>query len=889
MAQFLDSFRSGGAGFGAYTLRPTVASQIPVTIKGVASQTANLLDVRNSADTLLFSVEPDGDVTVAGSITASVNEVITGNIDLTGTLTVAGATTLNGNVILGDIQTDSLTVNAISTFKSQVTLNTDLIGNIIQLQEQGVDPANGANLGKLYSKDVSGITELFYIDSSSNTTQITNGGAETVTGPATSTDNAIARWNGTGGNSIQDSIVIIGDNAAGSNIIDVAAPIVTTGNIIDVGDADSLTTGRILNLISNSSSISTRDLVVITNDNTLATGARCLVVQQDAVQTGVLIDMNANGAALRIESTATTSGVVSVPDPGTTTGISFDVAAVDALTTGSGLRVYANGTNTSSRNIVNFVNDNTLATGATVLRVQQDSTGLGINCTGPVTIAPAVVASATQNSALLVTGAAHTALTLSTEAIDVSLALARTVEFATGALTLQRAVNITAPTYGFVGASTLTDAVTFSVAGSPVVGTNATITRRWTATFGTLEATVITPTGGIGVFNTGQSVIIARDTTNNVEGGILAGTDRVTMGAFTSNTVFIVTNNIARVSYANSDFTMTPGIGTSYHMLFTGPADTGITASTEAVSVDWDCDATRQWATGALTLQREMLIRGPTYGFVGASTLTTAVTFTVNASPAAGTNAIITNSYAAQFGGTVNLGATSAGQTYAGLDIPTHTVTVTGTTQVTSVGFSGARIGIVTVTDASAVTVDNSASLYITDAPVAAGLVTLTNPYSIWVDAGLVRLDGGVAFAGSGQSTLSNYTEGTFTPTVTLVGGAGNTVPVYSTNTGRHTRIGRQVFVEVYLTGDGGAEGAGTGVFNVNLPITASASNPTSYFPVGIFVNGTAEDPVWGQIVASGTTIELAYEDVLNNLTSMTGAEQNNTTRTVRLKFFYEV
>lgn len=151
---------------------------------------------------------------------------------------------------------------------------------------------------------------------------------------------------------------------------------------------------------------------------------------------------------------------------------------------------------------------------------------------------------------------------------------------------------------------------------------------------------------------------------------------------------------------------------------------------------------------------------------------------------------------------------------------------------------------------------------------------------------GAVTITGGANF---GQQDLTNYTEATFTPTVTLVGGAGNTVPVYVTNTGRYTRVGRQVFAEVYLTGDGGAEGAGTGTFNVALPVTASASNPTSYFPTGIFANGTAEDPVWGQIVGGGTTIELVYEDVLNNLVAMTGAEQSSTTRTVRLKFFYEV
>src|SRR5581483_11299580 len=50
-------------------------------------------------------------------------------------------------------------------------------------------------------------------------------------------------------------------------------------------------------------------------------------------------------------------------------------------------------------------------------------------------------------------------------------------------------------------------------------------------------------------------------------------------------------------------------------------------------------------ATGALTLQREHLFVAPTYAFVGASTLTTAINVEI-ASPIAGTNATLTNSHA---------------------------------------------------------------------------------------------------------------------------------------------------------------------------------------------------------------------------------------------------
>lgn len=86
-------------------------------------------------------------------------------------------------------------------------------------------------------------------------------------------------------------------------------------------------------------------------------------------------------------------------------------------------------------------------------------------------------ATGTPAPGLLFTGAAHTALTLSTEYNDVNLNLNRTVQFATGALTTQRAALIQAPTYSFVGASTITNAATLAITGAPIAGTNATITN----------------------------------------------------------------------------------------------------------------------------------------------------------------------------------------------------------------------------------------------------------------------------------------------------------------------------------------------------------------------------------------------------------------------------
>lgn len=111
-------------------------------------------------------------------------------------------------------------------------------------------------------------------------------------------------------------------------------------------------------------------------------------------------------------------------------------------------------------------------------------------------------------TAFTLTGAAHTTLTASTEATDVNFNLARTVQFATGALTTQRAMRIQAPTYSFVGASTITTASTLSISGAPTAGTNATITNAYALNVesGKTQFGGWTQVGGTDSWNTPLSV-----------------------------------------------------------------------------------------------------------------------------------------------------------------------------------------------------------------------------------------------------------------------------------------------------------------------------------------------------------------------------------------------
>lgn len=111
------------------------------------------------------------------------------------------------------------------------------------------------------------------------------------------------------------------------------------------------------------------------------------------------------------------------------------------------------------------------------------------------------------------------------------------------------------------------------------------------------------------------------------------------------------TGTARNFNFSGGTFFVTPSPRTTgsadYFRLIT-PADTTLTASAEAMGGQFGGDAsgatvTRQFATGALTTNREFTFIHPTYGFVGASTLTNAATVAITGAPVAGTNATITN------------------------------------------------------------------------------------------------------------------------------------------------------------------------------------------------------------------------------------------------------
>ena len=128
-------------------------------------------------------------------------------------------------------------------------------------------------------------------------------------------------------------------------------------------------------------------------------------------------------------------------------------------------------------------------------------------------------------------------------------------------------------------------------------------------------------------------------------------------------------------------------------MIYTGAVNTNQTLSTEIPSLTLTT-AGREWATGALATQREVLITQPTYSFVGASTITDAATVGIAGAPIKSTNASITNTH----GLLIQSGAVSTATNSYGLTVNAQT----GATNNYSATFLGGNVGIGTTTPTTA-------------------------------------------------------------------------------------------------------------------------------------------------------------------------------------------
>lgn len=233
----------------------------------------------------------------------------------------------------------------------------------------------------------------------------------------------------------------------------------------------------------------------------------------------------------------------------------------------------------------------------------------------------------------------------------------------------------------------------------------------------------------------------------------------------------------------------------------TGPAHTGLTASTEAVDVNFALTRIVQFTAGDIATQRAFVIAGPVYAFTGSSTITSAITLNVTP-PSEGSGATFTNRYAIFASGLVHTrGLVMAGQPMDS-NLPAISIQMNSWSSLTAsterpLIDSGSAVktwaaGAISVQReilfqspsyafASASTITDAATVAITDAPTASTNATITNRWAFWVQAGRSKFGGAIDVlgnAGFAIETISSNDTLNDTHHTVLVDSTGGTVTI---------------------------------------------------------------------------------------------------------------
>lgn len=230
-------------------------------------------------------------------------------------------------------------------------------------------------------------------------------------------------------------------------------------------------------------------------------------------------------------------------------------------------------------------------------------------------------------------------------------------QWATGAITTQREAYWKTVTYTAVAASVITNAYG-AYFEKPTASTNITITNN----FG------LGTDGDIFLGGSNLYVGIAIGSTSSTNYAITSSGSTNRFNA--SGTSVLSVANVAKVSATSENITFTtssPSSGAYTGFTFTQSAPTNQTLSTEITGFKFTGQS-RQWATGAITTQRETYFSSTVYTAVGASVITNAYGAYFEA-PTASTNITITNKFAIGLSGG-GLGLAAATTAYASIIMP---------------------------------------------------------------------------------------------------------------------------------------------------------------------------------------------------------------------------
>lgn len=256
----------------------------------------------------------------------------------------------------------------------------------------------------------------------------------------------------------------------------------------------------------------------------------------------------------------------------------------------------------------------------------------------------------------------------------------------------------------------------------------------------------------------------------------------------------------------------------------------------------------------------------------------------------------VTGDLGSQYASSVNIqggNVSSTNATSTNLNVTNLTVTnCTGCSSVTSTTFFPGLIW----TNATG-TNTTSTNLFASFANFTSVTGTAARFNSLALGSALPITSGGTGVStlptglltGNGTSAITVTTstaETNCTPTVTLVGGAGNTVPQYATNGCRYSVLGQTVQLDVDLHGASGNSGNGTGIINIALPLpTNLSSNTFGSFPCGGYANSALGNEVYCNFGAGSSTATLLSGELLSS--GIGGTQQSGSDRSIKLHFSY--
>jgi hypothetical protein len=213
--------------------------------------------------------------------------------------------------------------------------------------------------------------------------------------------------------------------------------------------------------------------------------------------------------------------------------------------------------------------------------------------------------------------------------------------------------------YNAVAWAAVTAAANYYLLRTP---TNVTPTTGGATLVGSTTALTLNDTANA----TGSFTVPARNATGDeLVDGVLTATGGLTNnGAYAGTAVMPIANGgigattllAAGIAALGGNNVFTQPVATSGSpVAFTlkGAAHTTLAAGVEDTDVLYDLSATKQFAAGAITINRDMQIKARTLSAFAATTIATAVTLDISGPPIAGTNVVITTPLALRVGGTL--------------------------------------------------------------------------------------------------------------------------------------------------------------------------------------------------------------------------------------------